>query len=218
MIKSRFGGYRIELGEIESTLNAHPDIARAIVIAANPSGSHSLAAYVSCRPAMQGDDRPESAQFIAGLRQYLQERLPGFMLPASIALVDEWPLTPNGKVDRDALSAFGASRVEPTRYVAPRTELEQRLADMWQELLGVPAVGIDDNFFDLGGHSLLAAQLVTRVRESSAMDFALVTLFERPTIAGMAEEIEARRWAADAACIPFGERRMGDIEIESGTI
>jgi amino acid adenylation domain-containing protein len=126
------------------------------------------------------------------LRVFLQEQLPEYMLPASFVLLDDLPRTPNGKVDRRALPSPDAMRpkLEAT-YVAPRSSVEEVLAEMWTEVLGLKQVGVHDNFFmELGGHSLLATRLISRVREAFKVDLPLRCLFEAPTVAGLAEAIE----------------------------
>ena len=133
------------------------------------------------------------------LRRHLEERLPDFMIPAAFVLLEEMPHTPSGKVDRQALPAPEAVRPELlTSYLAPRTAAEQTLTEIWSEVLGIERVGVDDNFFELGGHSMLGTQVISRVRRSFATQVPLKTLFERPTIAELAESLEAggRRQAA----------------------
>ncbi len=125
------------------------------------------------------------------LRSFLGERLPEYMLPSAFVLLDEIPLTPNGKVDRRALPAPSQGRAELVDgYLAQRTPIEELLAGMWSDLLGVEQVGINDNFFDLGGHSLLITQLLSRVRQDFAVELPLRHLFEAPTVAGLAARIE----------------------------
>ncbi|MFD3656617.1 phosphopantetheine-binding protein, partial [Streptomyces sp. NPDC058620] len=116
------------------------------------------------------------------------ERLPGFMVPSVFVELAALPLTPNGKIDRAALRALdGVTQVGAGQgYVAPRSETERVLAEMWAELLGVERVGVDDNFFDLGGHSLLATQVVSRIRAVFAVDLPLASVFDRPTVAAIA--------------------------------
>jgi len=126
------------------------------------------------------------------LRHFAQQRLPEYMVPAALVLCDALPLTRRGKVDRQALprAEWGAA-VEPERYRAPRNALEQVLAELWQELLGVDRVGVEDNFFqDLGGHSLLATQLVARIRSHFQVELPLRRIFEAPTIAQISGTIQ----------------------------
>lgn len=130
-------------------------------------------------------------QVISEIRTYLEEQLPDYMVPGAIVMLDALPLTPNGKVDRKALPAPDQTQLDlKEAYVPARTPVEQVLAAMWAEVLGVERVGIYDNFFQLGGHSLLAIQLIGRVREAFQVELALFALFEAPTVAGLAQTIE----------------------------
>jgi amino acid adenylation domain-containing protein/FkbM family methyltransferase len=141
------------------------------------------------------DERPRPAAralLPQDLRQYLQERLPDYMVPSAFVLLDELPLTSSGKVDRGALPAPGRGEHESdASAVMPRTPVEELVAGVWAKVLGLERVGIHDNFFDLGGHSLLATQVVTRLREASNTDLPLRSIFEAPTVAGMAKGLEA---------------------------
>jgi hypothetical protein len=181
-------GYRIELGEIESVLRQHPGVRENVVLAREDSpGDKRLVAYI-----VASDRQPE----INELRDFLKRKLPDYMVPSAFVLLDCLPLTPNGKVDRRALPAPAQSRAEQTNpFVAPRTPGEESLARIWAEVLKLEKLGIHDNFFDLGGHSLLATQVISRVRQTFAMDIALRALFETPTVAGMIEHIETLLWA-----------------------
>jgi acyl carrier protein len=133
----------------------------------------------------QGEQRTtDNGQLTKELRAFLKEKLPEFMVPSAFVLLDAWPMTPSGKVDRRALPAPDGSRLDQGQaYVAPRNPVEQLLADTWAEVLGVERVGIHDNFFELGGHSLLATQLASRLRDSFEVEVPLRRLFETPTIA-----------------------------------
>ncbi|HEX7243002.1 MAG TPA: amino acid adenylation domain-containing protein, partial [Longimicrobiaceae bacterium] len=135
------------------------------------------------------------------LRAWLKERLPEYMVPASLVMLDSFPLTPNGKVDRRALPA-PESAGEDEDFQAPRTAAEEVLAGIWAELLGMERVGTEQNFFELGGHSLLATQVVSRARQVFGVELPLRAVFEAPTLAGLAERIEALRGAAAAAAPP----------------
>jgi amino acid adenylation domain-containing protein len=188
-------GYRIELGEIEVALARHPGLREAVVLVREDEpGDRRLVAYVvpSAEPC------PSSAELRDGLRQ----TLPEYMIPSAFVALAELPVTPNGKLDRQALPAPQWSA--GTGLVAPRTPVEKRLAAIWSDVLGVPQVGLEDNFFDLGGHSLLATQMVSRVRESFGVELALRTLFERPRLDELAawlageegEEGKEQAWGA----------------------
>jgi acyl carrier protein len=128
------------------------------------------------------------------LRSYLQHKLPDYMVPSAFVLLDSLPLTPNGKLDRKALPAPDHSRPElDDAFAAPRTPAEEILADIWAKVLKLNQVGIHDNFFHLGGDSLLATQVVSRVRDAFKLDLPLRTLFEAPTIEGIAQTLEDLR-------------------------
>ncbi len=178
-------GYRIELGEIEAVLRQHPSVAACAVVRweAEP-GSERLVAYVVGR---------EAAPSVSALRGYLGDRLPQFMVPAAFEVVEALPRTPSGKVDVSRLPAPELDReAEAAAYVAPRNAVEEALAAIFQEILGIARVGVDDNFFALGGHSLLATQVITRLRDGFRLDVPLHVLFEAPTVAELA-----------AALVPF---------------
>jgi acyl carrier protein len=133
----------------------------------------------------------KAANYLIGeVRGYISERLPEYMWPTQYAVVEKIPLTANGKVDRKGLPEVGSERPETgEKYIAPRNEVEELVAGIWEEVLGVEEVGMEDNFFELGGHSLLATQVVSRIREIFKVDIALRRLFERPTIGGLSGEI-----------------------------
>lgn len=190
-------GFRIELGEVESVIDTHPAVAEsAVVVRGDTPGDRRLAAYVVLKngPGLQAGE----------LRTYLKERLPEYMLPSVTVFMETFPLSPSGKVDRRALPApDGSQRGVENAYVAPRNSMEEQLAMHCRELLGVERVGIYDNFFELGGHSLLATQFVSRVEESFHVHLPLRSLFERPTIAELGEEIQRARSEGSAG---VGER------------
>ena len=172
-------GYRIELGEIEAKLAALPGVKEAAVMAReDASGNKQLVAYV-----LQ-DDATETG--VEALRGQLQTQLPDYMVPTAFVKMEAWPLTSNGKLDRKALPAPDAATLSSGRpYVAPRTPIEEVLAAIWIELLGVERVGCHDNFFDLGGHSLMAMRLIAAVRDTLGIVLPLKTFFESPTIEHM---------------------------------
>ncbi|SHM85940.1 amino acid adenylation domain-containing protein, partial [Chryseobacterium carnipullorum] len=162
-------GYRIELGEIENALSGLPGIVQSCVLAsADEQGNKRLIAYV----VMEGGLDKEA------LQSQLQETLPEYMVPRLWVELDEMPLTSNGKLDRKALPDIDSSAFSTKAYVAPRTETEERLAKIWQELLGVEKVGIYDNFFELGGHSLLAVKLIISVQKEFEMEISIQDVFE----------------------------------------
>ncbi|WP_345144775.1 amino acid adenylation domain-containing protein, partial [Dactylosporangium darangshiense] len=166
-------GYRIEPGEVEHVLRAHPEVRDAVVVA--DAGGERLVAYVV--PGV-----------VEGLRGWLRERLPEFMVPSVFVELAGLPLTPNGKVDRAGL---GGARVALTGgFVAPVGPVQEVLAGIWAELLGVERVGAADDFFDLGGHSLLATQVVSRVRVVFGVEVPVAALFDAPTVAGLAAVVD----------------------------
>ena len=178
-------GYRIELGEVESVLGQHPAVQQSIVIAReDESGNKQMVGYVTLKEGR--------SVMINELREYLKGKLPEYMVPPFIVVLDKLPLTPNGKVDRKALPAPDRRQEEGT-FIAPQTPSEELLVEIYQAVLKVERVGIHDNFFGLGGHSLLATQLVSRVREVFKVELPLRTLFENPTIVGLSGFI---MWAA----------------------
>ena len=177
-------GFRIELGEIEAALLAplvsQGKIREAVVLAREDvPGEPRLVAYVA----------PElPARFDRELRERLGKRLPDYMLPAAFVVLPALPLTPNGKVDRKALPA--PEWAAEVGWVGPRTPSEELLAGIWSEVLGIPGIGVHDDFFALGGHSLLATRVVSRVREVLGVELPLRRLFEVPTVAELARRIE----------------------------
>jgi amino acid adenylation domain-containing protein len=173
-------GFRVELGEIESVLRAHESVREAVVVARTDArGDAYLTAYVV---AARGP-LPAAGE----LRAFLKEKLPEYMLPSVYVVLDKLPLTPHGKVDRQALPRpEGTERELDVPFVAPRNAIEEVLAEVFGEVLRVERVGVNDNFFDLGGHSLLATQLVSRVRKDFQPDLPLRKIFEAPTVAALA--------------------------------
>jgi acyl carrier protein len=128
--------------------------------------------------------------FSRELKSFAAARLPDYMVPSQIVLLDVFPMTPSGKLDRSALARLAADRLaRRTAFVAPRTPLETTLASIWIELLGVERVGVSDSFFELGGHSLLATQVVSRIRDAFNIDLPLRLLFEDPTIEGLSRAV-----------------------------
>jgi amino acid adenylation domain-containing protein len=189
-------GYRIELGEIEAALCQHPQVREAVVIVREdiPDDKH-LVAYVI--PDGINEKLEITNLKSSDLRQFLKEKLPGYMVPATYAVLESMPLTPNGKVDRRALPDLDTDSEDITEnYVAPRTDLEEMLGKIWAKVLGKQQVSIYDNFFELGGHSLLATQLISRIRDALQVELPVSNLFEAPTVASLAKYIETMRWAA----------------------
>jgi acyl carrier protein len=166
-------------------LSQHPVVKDAVVVASptardgrGKAGDDQLVAYVVTY---------QDQRFTAGeLRSFLKEKLPDYMVPAVFMFLDELPLMPSGKTDRQALPAPKGERPElKAAYVAPRTEVEQTIAQIWQEVLGVDKVGIYDNFFDLGGHSLLIVQVHDKLQEAFERDLPIIEMFRYPSIAAL---------------------------------
>jgi amino acid adenylation domain-containing protein len=186
-------GFRIELGEIEGALAGHPAVRQAIVHAVDDAGGgRLLAAYVV--PAAPPDGEAAAGKWPAELRSFLRERLPPYMVPSAWVVLEAFPLTPNGKVDRRALPRpeIGAAAT-PAGFELPWTPTQEVLAGIWSEVLGDRRVGLREDFFAIGGHSLLGTQVISRVREALGVELPLRALFERPTVAGLAERIDAER-------------------------
>ena len=186
-------GFRIEVAEIELALRGLTKVKEAAVVAhEDQRGEKQLVAYVV--------PEPEQAPTISELRDFLKDKLPDYMVPSAFVVLDKLPLTPNGKLDRLALPAPSLARPElDTNFVAPRTPVEEQLVEIWEEVLGLERVGVHDDFFELGGHSLLATQVVSRVRGALRAELPLRYLFEEPTVAGLAERIEAVQRSAPSA-------------------
>jgi acyl carrier protein len=172
-------GHRIELGEVETALRQHPAVRDAIVVVRETGGEKSLVAY------LLGDQ--EGAANISDLRSFLRDRVPSYMAPASFVVLDEFPLTPSGKVDRRSLPEPDRSRPDrDSTYVAPRTPLEEGVAEIWAEVLGLDRVGVYDPFFELGGHSLLMTQILARLRDRYGVQLSVRTFFQEATVASLA--------------------------------
>jgi acyl carrier protein len=193
-------GFRIELGEIETALCEHEGVLEAVVTTySNAQGDTRLAAYVV----------PAEERVLTGgdLRAFLKEKLPEYMVPHFYLFLDKLPLTAHGKVDRRAFpQPEGGERELDAPFVAPRNAIEEVLAEIFAEVLGVERVGVNDNFFDLGGHSLLATQLVSRVRKDFQPDLPLRKIFEAPTVAAL------------AALLVAGEPSLGQVEKRAETL
>ena len=183
--QAKIRGFRVEPGEIEALLSTHPAVLDAAVIVQQDEADQKyLAAYL----VASGDEVLSTGL----LRSYLLAQLPLYMVPTVFVVLDELPRTPSGKLDRPALVEVEGERVVlSSSYEAPRGPEEEILVGIWSQVLGVERVGIHDNFFELGGHSLLATKMVSRMREAFQIEAPLNTLFERPTISGLAQTIRA---------------------------
>jgi amino acid adenylation domain-containing protein len=190
-------GVRVELGEIETVLASHPLVRSAVVILAGADADQEqLVAYLVARAGR--------APVANELRRFLRSRVPDYMVPSRYMIVDALPLLPSGKVDRKALSLGISGRsVADHGYVAPQTETQEKLAEIWREVLGTEQMGIEDNFFELGGHSLMVIRVVARIRKVFGVEVPVVSLFEEPTIAGLAGEVEEAKAKGITARIPI---------------
>ncbi len=217
-------GFRIEPGEIEAALAAHPAVREAAVAVRGEGAGRRLAGYVT---VAEGEPAVGAG---AALRAWLAERLPEYMVPAVVVVLETLPLTPGGKLDRQALPEVEAGE-DAGAWVAPRTPMEEILAGIWGTVLDVERVGANGNFFELGGHSLLATVAISRVSEAFGVELPLRALFEAPTVAQMAERV-AEAWRAGVAPPPpilpvprgsdvpvsFAQRRLWLIDrLEPGT-
>ncbi len=179
-------GFRIELGEIEARLLEHPDVTEAVAIVRDDlPGGRQLVAYTA--PAHATDE---------ALRAHLRERLPEYMLPSIFVTLDTLPLNSNGKVERKALPKPDLASQALDRYVPPQTAVEQKLSELWQQILELPRVGRVDNFFQSGGHSLLAVRLVAAIGAEFDITLPLAAIFQAPTIGELATIIEAQGWTS----------------------
>ncbi|MCX2946719.1 non-ribosomal peptide synthase/polyketide synthase [Lentzea sp. NEAU-D7] len=167
-------GFRVELGEVESALLRHPSVRESVVVAQDFGGHKRLVAYVV------GDTD--------GLREFLARTLPDYLVPSAFVSIDEVPMSPNGKVDRKALPV--PEFTTGTTHVAPRDDVERALCSLWADVLAVPEVGVEDNFFALGGDSILSIQVVARGRRAG-LHFTAKDLFTHQTIAGLAPHVTA---------------------------
>ena len=187
-------GFRIEPGEIEAALVQHPDVREcaAIVREDNP-GEKRIVAYV-----LAATDRRLKP---SDLRSWMKERVPEFMIPAAIVQMDAFPLRASGKVNRKAFPAPDFAEMQ-REYRAPRTPVEEVVADIWADILKLESAGTNENFFELGGHSLLATRVISRIREAFAIDVPLRAMFDAPTIAELSAAIESLQRAEDGRLAP----------------
>ncbi|MEO1377529.1 MAG: non-ribosomal peptide synthetase, partial [Cyanobacteria bacterium J06635_10] len=172
-------GFRVELGEIEAFLGKHLNVREAVVVVYQEEADNpQLVAYIV--------SSTEAVSSISELRSFLKEKLPEHMIPSFFVMLENLPLAPSGKVDRKSLPKPDNLRPElETAYVSPRNEIERKVADIWQKILNVEKVGIQDNFFDLGGHSLNVLQVYSKLRELFPENLAMTDLFKYPTISSI---------------------------------
>ena len=185
----KISGHRIELGEIEITLKQHPGVRDAVVTAAGePQGNKRLVGYVV--------PEKEQAPAINDLRSFLREKLPEYMVPSAFVMLDAFPLTPGGKVDRKELAQLSEVKHKQERtFVTPGTLTETTMAEIWAQVLNIDRVSVHDNFFQVGGNSLLATKLVFKIREAFKIELPLPRLFESPTVAELSQVIDSFRFS-----------------------
>ena len=198
-------GFRIELGEVETALSQHPAVRDTVaVVREDTPGDRRLIAYVVLNSPQDNAT--------ADLREFLKQKLPEYMLPTAFVLLEKLPTTPSGKVDRKSLPAPDTSTLSlRSNYIAPRTDTEQQLAEIWSQILKWEQVGIHDNFFELGGYSLLGTQVLTRVRKIFAVNIPLKVLFEASTIAELAARIDALYWTFQKSQIDQEKKSNDDL-------
>jgi acyl carrier protein len=192
-------GMRIELGEIEAVLMTHALVGEAAVELAEESGEARLLAYVVPRNGQAPNARE--------LRRHLRTKLPEPMVPARYVVLEELPLLASGKVNRRALAGMAGVVLTEQGMTPPRTETERKLGEIWKELLKVEEVGVDQNFFELGGHSLLVLQVIARIRRMFEVELPVRTVFEEPTLAGLAAAVEKAEAQGLKARTPILQRR-----------
>ena len=175
-------GFRIETGEIEAVVRQCEGVKDAVVMVDEAEANKRLVGYLIAQSS--------STLLIPELRQFIKEQLPDYMIPAAFVVLDEWPLTPSGKVDRKALPTAHFSHMTAD-YVAPRTPTEQAVAEIWSSVLGIQSIGMDDNFFDSGGHSLLATQVISRLQQIFDIPIPVRQLFECPTVRELSQAVVA---------------------------
>jgi amino acid adenylation domain-containing protein len=198
-------GFRVEVGEVEAVLAQHASVRESVVLAREDGrGGHRLVAYVV---GSNGELRTEE------LRSYLKQKLLEYMVPSSFVMMEALPLTPNGKVDRRALPEADHARTDADEvYVEPRSAMERTIANIWQEVLKLEKVGVNDNFFGLGGHSLLLVRAHSKVSEALRVKLSMMEMFKYPTISALAEHLSEQR---DSTTAPPQTRNQAGTRIEA---
>ncbi len=208
-------GFRIELGEIESHLRSHAAVKETVVLAREDvPGDRRLVAYITARRAP--NHTPEA--IVAELRDRLIAALPEHMIPTGFVVLDQMPLSPNGKIDRRSLPAPQRDAYLPAHFEPPVGDTEQLLASIWQELLRVERVGRRDNFFGLGGHSLLAMQLIARLRSRMSIDAPMKLLFDHPTLSACAAGLDALLQQRLNDLVAAGEAGIDELALPASTV
>jgi len=203
-------GFRIELGEIEARLLAQPDVSEAAVLAIESETGAQLVAYVVA-PQLDMHDGEAQRQLRDGLKTGLKSSLPDYMIPAHLLFLEQLPLTPNGKLDRKALPAVDASQMQAA-YVAPQSELEQQVAAIWQQVLEVQRIGLNDHFFELGGHSLLAVNVVSRMALELGLTLTPQLLFQHPVLSDFVARLDTGGGAINEQKLSKLEALLDDME------
>jgi amino acid adenylation domain-containing protein len=192
-------GFRIELAEVESALRVVNGVKEAVVKSSEHQGEKHLVAYLEC----EREDIPGQEQ----IRSRLKEILPEYMVPSKFVIMERLPLTPNGKIDLNALRESKNPDTASDGFVAPRDHFERQMAKVWEEVLGVKAIGVTQNFFELGGHSLLAARLISRIEKVTGYNLPVATLFQSPTVELLANTLRTQSWKRSWS--PVVELRRG---------
>ena len=188
-------GFRIELGEIEAVLSQHEDVQiSCVIVREDTPGEKQLVAYIV--------PQKNVTLTTSELRQFLGNKLPGYMIPQAFVILESLPITPNGKIDRRALPAPDLHSEIADKFVAPRNPIEEKLALIWTQVLRLEQVGIDDNFFTFGGHSLLATQVISRLQEAFKISLPLRYIFESPTVAQLSEAILSQLETGSGLTVP----------------
>ncbi len=196
-------GFRIELGEIEAVLHQHPAVRETtVIVRSDTPGEKLLVAYI----VPKSEQIPDSSE----LRNFLAQQLPDYLVPQFFMILDAIPLTPNGKVDRRVLPIPDGLRPElRVAYIAPTTDLQQTIATIWQQVLQLEKVGVEDNFFDLGGHSLLMVQLHSQLQTNLKQELSIIELFQYPTISSLSQHLSATNDTQDDSKTRLEKREEG---------
>jgi tyrocidine synthetase-3 len=194
-------GYRIELGDIETQLVQYESVKEAMVLVKEDDGSKVLCAYLTC----------EKELTIVELRRYLSNKLPEYMIPSYFIQIEKMPLTPNGKVDRKMLDELQADLTTGIEYEAPRNEVEEKLVQIWSDILKVDNIGINDNFFNLGGHSLKATSLIAKIYKEFNVEIPLMKIFKAPTLKDMSEYITNSEKSIYESILPVEEKEYYEV-------
>jgi amino acid adenylation domain-containing protein len=203
-------GFRIELGEVEARLLAQPTVTEAAVLAIESETGAQLVAYVVA-PQLDMQDGDAQRQLRDGLKTGLKSSLPDYMIPAHLLFLEQLPLTPNGKLDRKALPAVDASQMQAA-YVAPQSELAQKVAAIWQQVLEVERIGLNDHFFELGGHSLLAVNVVSRIALELGLTLTPQLLFQHPVLSDFVVHLDTGGGAINEQKLSKLEALLDDME------